>query len=143
MTSEKQIEGKFEAMLLDEFEYNGVEYKLFSNRIFYVTVPRLRKVQMDVIEEGYKFLNRNEGGRFFNIYSFDSFSDVEPEVREWAADKEGNLYTHSDAIVIGSLSQKIITDFYLRVNKPIKPTRIFYSLEKAIGWTLERVEENK
>lgn len=140
MTSEKQIKEKISAKLLDEYEFKGIVYRLYENQIFYVSVPRLQKVQMDVIEEGYKFLDRNGGGLYYNIYEFHSFSDVEPEVRDWAADTNGNMYTISDAIVIGSLSQKIITDFYLRVNRPVKPTRIFYSLDKAIQWTLDQIE---
>ena len=85
------------------------------------------------------FLDENGGGKFYNIYQFQSFSDVETETRKWAADPAGNKYTHTDAIVIGNLGQKIITDFYIRFDKPIVPTKIFFSLEKAIEWTEKQI----
>lgn len=122
-------------------EFDGVQMTLYENRIFHMKVPRLQRISMELVEKGTDFITRNGGGRYFNIFEFASFSDVEPDVREWAADSDGNHYTHTDAIVIGSLSQKIITDFYLRFNKPSKPTRVFYSLEKATHWTFEQMKK--
>lgn len=136
MTIEKDISIIFKAELLAESKFGNITFRLFSNDIFYVHVPKFEKIGIDIINAGYLFLDENGGGVYYNVYHFDSFSDVDPETREWAADTSGNKYTYSDAIVIGSLSQKLITDFYLRINKPAMPTRIFYSLEKAIDWTL-------
>lgn len=143
MTTEKENSNIFHAKLIAEkFEF-GVCFRLYSNRIFHLIVPKFHKIKRNVVDAGYAFLNANGGGQFYNIYEFNSFADVEPEIREWAADSSGNHYTHTDAIVIGSLSQKIITDFYLRFDKPVKPTRIFYSLEKAVEWTLKEIEKNQ
>jgi len=138
MTTEKEISIIFKAELLVERKYGEITFRLFSNDIFYVQVPKFEKIGKEIIEAGYKFLDDHGGGEYHNIYHFASFSDVDPETREWAADDEGNKYTISDAIVIGSLSQKIITDFYLKFNKPARPTKIFYSLEKAVDWTLAK-----
>ena len=140
MTAEKEIHLIFRAELIAERKYGEVTFRLFANKIFYVQIPRFEKIGTDIIEAGYRFLNDHGGGEFHNIYHFDSFSDVEPETREWAADRSGNKYTISDAIVIGSMSQKIITDFYLKFNKPVRPTKIFYSLEKSVSWTIEKME---
>lgn len=139
MTAEKENTDIFKAELVAEMLAHGVTFRIYSNRIFHVSIPRMHKIGQDVIDSGYAFLEENGGGMFYNIYQFNSFSDVEPEIRAWAADSTGNHYTLSDAIVIGSLSQKIITDFYLKFNRPIKPTKIFYSLEKAIEWTDEQI----
>ena len=87
------------------------------------------------------FIEKHGGGKFYNIYQFSSFSDIEPEIRSWAANENGNKNTHSDAIVITSLPQKILADFYLKINSPKQPTKVFYSLEKAISWTLSRIED--
>ena len=129
----------FNSHLLDELEENGVMYRLYENRIYHVVIPSFNEVNMELIEVGYQFLNKNGGGKFFNIFQFSSFSDIRPEIREWAAESSGTKYTVSDAIVIDSLPQKIMADFYLKVNRPKKPTRVFYSLEKAAEWTLEQV----
>ncbi len=141
MTPEKENINVFRANLIAETEEHGVQFKLYENRILHVVIPRFHKIKWNIIEAAYTFLDAHGGGRFYNIYEFNSFADVEPEIREWAADTSGNRYTHTDAIVIGSLSQKIISDFYLRFNRPSKPTRIFYSLDKAAEWTLGQLEE--
>ena len=142
MTTEKDYTEIFGASLVASMVHDDVEFYIFSNRIFYVRVPQLKKVQMDLIEKGYAFLDENGGGAFYNIFEFESFSDVEPEVREWASASSGNKYTISDALVIDSLSQKIITDFYLKFNKPVKPTKVFYDFKKALSWTLERMKRD-
>ena len=141
MTTEKENTDIFNAEMIAEKVEHGVTFRIYSNRIFHVSIPRFHKIGKAVVDSGYAFLDENGGGRFHNIYQFNSFSDVEPEIREWAADSTGNHYTISDAIVIGSLSQKIISDFYLKFNKPVKPTKIFYSLDKAAEWTLGQMEK--
>ncbi|MDX2360763.1 MAG: hypothetical protein QNK23_08145 [Crocinitomicaceae bacterium] len=141
MTTEKENTDIFHATLLSERVVDNVTLRLYSNRIFYVHIPQFEKIGIDMIKAGYQFLDDNGGGTFYNVYHFDSFSDVDPETREWAAASDGNHYTICDALVIGGLSQKIITDFYLRFNKPVKPTKVFYSLEKAVKWTIEQMGE--
>ncbi len=143
MTAEKEHLNLFGGQLIAHESVKGVEFHLFDNRIFYVKLPRYEKIGTDVIQLGYDFLDRNGGGQFYNVYHFGSFADVEAEVREWAADPEGNDYTICDALVIDSLGQKIITDFYMRFNKPIKPTRAFFSLEKAKDWIFEQIESTE
>lgn len=139
MTAEKENIHLFGAALIAESSFNNVLFRLYENRIFHVIVPEFHKIGVEIIESGYKFLDANGGGAFHNIYQFESFADVEPEIRKWAANENGNLYTLTDAIVIRSLPQKIITDFYLKFDRPVRPTKVFNSLEKAIIWTSEQI----
>ena len=140
MTTEKDDIELFNAELIAEKNIDGVIFRLFSNRIFYVKVPRYERIGQKIVAEGYRFLDANGGGKFYNIYHFRSFSDVDTETRKWAADPSGNKYTHTDAIVIGNIGQKIITDFYIRFDKPIVPTKIFFTLDKAIEWTEAQIK---
>lgn len=124
-------------------EFEGIQYYLYDNRIYHVIVPESCDVDMRMVQEGYNFLEKNGGGRFYNIFQFNSFANIKPELREWAADSSGNNNTYSDALLIKSLPQKIIADFYLKINKPEKPTKIFYSLDKALEWTFEQIALRK
>lgn len=143
MTIERDLTELFQAELVAHVEMHGAQFHLFSNRIFYVELPEYDMVGQEIIQFGYEFLNQNGGGTFFNIYQFRSFTDIEQEVREWAADPGGNLYTISDAIVLGNVGQKILSDFYLKINRPVKPTKVFNSLNKAIDWTFDQMEKNR
>ncbi len=140
MTAEKENIDLFNADLIAQREVDGVEFMLFSNRIFYMKVPRYEKIGREIVDAGYKFLDDNGGGKFYNIFHFRSFSDLEPELRKWAADPDGNKYTHTDAVVLGNIGQKIITDFYIKFDKPVVPTKIFFSVEKAVEWTEKQMK---
>lgn len=145
MTQEKEYINFFNSPIVSKLEIEGVKMYILENRVFYVDVPRMKRITMELIEKGYKIINDNGGGLYYNVYHFHSFADVDPEVRKWASDPNGSENTVSDAIVIGSVGQKILTDFYLKFDSPIKPTKIFFSLEKAITWTeaQRKVHESK
>lgn len=142
MTTEKEHTNLFKADVVAEHQIDGVFFRLYANRIFHVEIPRFSKIGMNITEEGYRFLDAHGGGKFFNVYQFHSFSDVDTETRKWAADPQGNHYTHTDAIVIGNLAQKIVSDFYIRFDRPVVPTKIFFTLEKAIEWTHEQMRSH-
>ena len=120
--------------IISEHDIGSTFFRIYENRIFHVTVRQGEMVTMKIVREGHDFLNRNGGGEYYNLYEFQAFSEVEPEVREWAASPSNNNYTILDAIVISSLPQKILADYYIRYNKSSKPTRIFNSIDKAIVW---------
>jgi hypothetical protein len=48
--------------------------------------------------------------------------------------KENKDSRSADAFVIYSLPQKLVGNFYLKVNKPPVPTRFFKTPEEAIRW---------
>lgn len=98
---------------------------------------------MEDVQNGYEFVRKQEQKEFYNIFHFESFAEVDPEVRAWAADPSGNDHTIIDAIVISNLPQKILADFYLRFNKPQKSTKLFSTLQKAYAWVLEQKESGE
>ena len=55
-------------------------------------------------------------------------------MRIWSAAPTGNKNTLADALVINSLAHKILANFYMKMNKPVKPTKIFTSQKKAVDW---------
>lgn len=58
------------------------------------------------------------------------------ESRTFSASEEGLKYTIADAMVVNNLAQKLIVSFYLKVNKPPKPSKAFSTEEDAINWLL-------
>lgn len=45
-----------------------------------------------------------------------------------------NPYSKADAFVIKSMAQKILANFYIKINKPERPTKFFNNKEEAIIW---------
>ena len=58
------------------------------------------------------------------------------EALAFSASVEGLRYTKADALVVKSLAQRITANFYLAVNAPPKPSRIFNSEAEARRWLL-------
>lgn len=133
MSTEKTY-NKLDFTLIAEDDIGPIIYRLYENNIFHVIVKEGEKVTMEMVDNGYKFLEKSTPGKYYNIYEFKSFADVDPEVREWSSSNIEGKYSVSDAIVINNIGQKILADFYLKFNKPKQPTKIFTSTHKAIEW---------
>ncbi|MGV2480515.1 UNVERIFIED_CONTAM: hypothetical protein IGO34_27350, partial [Salmonella enterica subsp. enterica serovar Weltevreden] len=56
--------------------------------------------------------------------------------REFSASDEGLQYTIGDAMITTSLAHKILVSFYLKFNKPKKPSKAFDNEEDAMAWLL-------
>lgn len=66
------------------------------------------------------------------IYAADNLFSA--EARSFVAK---HTYTKADALVGTSLALRIIGNFYLNINKPIRPTRLFNNQEAALKWLKE------
>ena len=62
------------------------------------------------------------------------FTNVDMEVMKYLSRGRGTLFTLADSFVIHSLSQKILANFYLKINKPVLPTRVFNKADEAENW---------
>ena len=127
----------FNFKLIDELDIGSVIYRLYENQIFHAIIKKGEKITMEMAIQGVHFLEKNGGGSFYNIYEFSVYSEMDPELREWASQPNENGYTYVDAIVISNLAQKLIANFYLKFNKPQRPTRIFNDGQKALDWILD------
>ncbi len=58
------------------------------------------------------------------------------ESRVFSASEEGLRYTIADALVAKNLAQQLIVSFYLKINKPAKPSKAFSTETEAIDWLL-------
>jgi hypothetical protein len=59
---------------------------------------------------------------------------IEKEAREFSSGPRGLQFTIADAFIVKSLAHKLIANFYMKVNKPSKPSRAFSSEDEAIAW---------
>ena len=59
-----------------------------------------------------------------------------PESRDFSASPEGLQFTIADAMVVTNLGQKMLVSFYLKFNKPPKPSKAFNTEAQAVAWLL-------
>jgi hypothetical protein len=93
------------------------------------------EISVDEIIEGTNFvLERLNSIKAPVLFIANEFSLPSKESREYLAKKESLPYSLADAYVINSFPQKIAANFYLKVNKPARPTKMFNNREDAIIW---------
>ena len=129
----------FQAELIDSTTIDGLYLAIYENGLLYVKVPKYYSIDIEVFHNCQKYIRTLGADKKYHfIFEFASFSEVDPELRKKRATPDGTEFSLSDALVISNLPQKMMGDFYLRFNKPVRPTKFFYSLEKAVDWTLKQ-----
>jgi hypothetical protein len=78
---------------------------------------------------------------FCNIIEFTTTADIDPDAREWGANRPADITSISDAMVIRGMAQKMMANFYTKINRPKMPTKFFNNLESSISWSLEQPEK--
>lgn len=68
------------------------------------------------------------------LLSSKNFAAPTPEARAYMAMAESNPFSSASAYIARSLAEKLITNAYIRFNKPARPTRMFTSETKALEW---------
>ena len=69
-----------------------------------------------------------------NLTDLRNLKSVTREARAYLSGKEAAALTFACALIIGSPVSRVIGNFFLGLNKPAYPTRLFTSEEKAIEW---------
>ncbi len=64
---------------------------------------------------------------------FKGVKSVSKEARDYLA-KEGSFLVKACAILVSSPVDKIMINFYSKINKPIIPTKLFTNNEDALKW---------
>ncbi len=62
------------------------------------------------------------------------FTSLSKEAREFMASEESLKYSLCEAFLLSSLPQKLLINFYIKVNKPLVPTMVFSDKDKAVNW---------
>jgi len=88
----------------------------------------------DVIEnvEAFGKLTNHQGSPVVIIGG--SFTSTSSEARKFMASAESLKYSKCEAFVLNSLPQRILINFYIRIDKPLVPTKVFKTKEEAILW---------
>lgn len=79
--------------------------------------------------------------KYLHLFEGGENSSIDTEVREWASSDKQNKHTVADAIIVKNVAQRIVGNFYIQFNRPVKPTRLFTNRNDAIKWLLEQGEK--
>jgi hypothetical protein len=105
-----------------------------ENRILRIKILEGAEIELsDALQnlEATKLLTKND--RYLILVDGRVSLSISREARAFAAETK-NDESIASAMIITSTANKLIGNFYINVNKPSIPTRIFSSEEKAIEW---------
>lgn len=76
------------------------------------------------------------------LVSAEQWTSITPEARKLIASPPFKKVTIAKAVVVNSLPQRMVVNFYLRFNKPSIPTRMFSNRDTAIKWLRNEVSKD-
>ncbi len=75
-----------------------------------------------------------DGKKFLLLFSSEGDIVTTPEMRTLCASAEYNDNLYAVALLSTNSAMKILGNFYLRLSRPVVPTRFFGNKENAVEW---------
>lgn len=89
-----------------------------------------------IVQRISQFCLQNQPVFLLAVYAEDNF--FSKEARQYIASKEINTIVQAEALVISSMALRIMGNFYLKVNKPARESRLFNDRAIALEWLRQR-----
>ena len=101
--------------------------ELFTNQ----TTEELAKENVDAQERIRDSMNKEKTRVLIDMTAV---TEISKEARDYLANERTASIQRATALLIGSPVSRIIGNFFMGLNKPISPTRLFTDPRKAIQW---------
>lgn len=72
----------------------------------------------------------------------DEVINLTPDARKLVRELEEIVPVTKRAIVIKTLSHRLLANFYIAFNKPIVPTKVFNNYDDALNWLMNKKDFN-
>jgi len=91
-------------------------------------------IAKEVLAVASEINQRNNGRQYLALVDNRKVKSITQEARKHFASPEVNTVCKACAALIDSPVSRMIGNFFLKLNKPATPTRLFTAEEKAIAW---------
>lgn len=113
-----------------------------ENNIIYVYVKKDADIDVEQIlqirETNEKLAN---GNNYVVLFEIAEFAFISKEAREYGGENELGELRKAMAIVVKSMAHRLLANFFINVNKPPTPTKVFNDKKKALEWLNQFVEK--
>jgi hypothetical protein len=107
----------------------------FEDDVLHIVFKKDAVVELEHIEEIITLRKKNQKGKkVLTLVDSGQLWRVEKEARERAASRDMIDNNIALAIVSNNLAQRLIANFYMKVDKPDVPTKMFNNYQDAIAW---------
>lgn len=126
-----------EIHIVKEIDFKTVNIALKSNGIVYVLFKDHCLINIELQNQLLHVYRDITGGKLMPfIFLAAEYVSVTKEAKENAIFIEDQSMCGASAVVVNTLAYKLIANFYLKVNKPKRPYRVFSNVQDAEKWLL-------
>lgn len=109
-------------------------YFHITNGILHCTYKKMDEVNLEIAKIGAKVrIEYSNNVSYPCLFDIRLLGSMTKEARDYLADK-GNELVIASALLVESTIIRVIANFFITVNKPKNPTRIFTNENEAIKW---------
>ncbi|MBI3520805.1 MAG: hypothetical protein HY062_15820 [Bacteroidetes bacterium] len=129
-------------IVIKKGETDTADISMCSDGIIRVLFKKRKELDPDALKVLFeKFREMVDGVAYPFIYYVEDGSVV--------FTTEGNMYSKQNqhvfpkicnAFIVKSLAQRLIANFYLKINKPVNPSKLFNTHEDAEAWCFEQLK---
>lgn len=105
--------------------------------------PTVRQSMEDARENVAAFAKLAKGTKMPLMVDLRQIGPTDPGVREYYAGEEAGKNCSAMALVIDSALSSMIGNFFINLNKPLFPCRLFSSISQAEAWLQEEMSIRK
>ena len=120
---------------MEEIEIAEVYFVNIKNGILNIIVKEDMHVELKHVKEVVLWRkNLQDKNPLLALLDVRNAGSIEKEVREYVSGKEVEGLDKAMAIITDSLPMNILTNFFIKFDKPPAPTKMFQSETKALAW---------
>jgi hypothetical protein len=121
--------------LIQEIVFSYAKVQLFDNKLIRLEAFGDVQINLAMAREMNSTIGiLSKGKPALVLLVGNALTKVDQEAMDLSSSEEGLQYTIGDAMVVKSIKERVLANFYLKFNRPKKPTKIFNSEEEAIKW---------
>jgi len=120
-----------------DFQYGSI---VVENGIMKCSFYDLHELTLEITRHLVaKRIEHSNGVSYPCLFDISKIKHSTKEARDYLAN-EGNELVTASAILVESAVLKMAANFYVSVNKPVKPTRLFTDKQTALDWLHQFIE---
>lgn len=115
--------------------FDFCEIVLTKDGLFHIDIfPNSNIGKTEVISIVDAMLKLSKGEILPALILMGEFTEISKEAREFTADPKRPLAANALAFVLNNSGHRIIANFFMALNKPVKPVRFFKKEKEALLW---------
>jgi len=84
----------------------------------------------------------SDGQKTYNLNVLGEYTGVEPDVRAFSSKGPHKDMVAAETFVISSVAQKILANFYIKIDKPLVKSAFFNNINSAKEWLIKQKEDD-